>query len=106
MSTNAVIFTPQRPTNLMVKLAICTRHCLELDYEAVAIVRDWGEAMDYLAAGDAEVIVVAEDDDLPADRTPRVEVVSHMRPNALEDAYRPGPNRNERTHVIRRAEEG
>lgn len=93
MPINAVIFT--HPARLMINLAICSRHCQELDYEAVAIIRgDWGEAMDYLAAGTAEVIVVAEDDDLPPDRTPRIEVVSRMRDNE-PDLY--GRGRNERS---------
>jgi hypothetical protein len=101
MGTNVVIYTPA--TNVMIKLAICSRLCQELDYEAIAIVRgDWGEAMDYLTSGQAQVIVVAEDDDLPPDRTPRVEVVSHMRPNDGPDVYRPGPNRNDRTRIIPR----
>jgi len=106
MSTNIVIFA-QPDSRMMAKIGICTQYCLEAGYEAIAVVRGvWEEAMDYVAAGEAEVIVAAEDGDLPADRTPRVEVVSHMRPNALDDVYRPGPNRNERTHVIPRAEEG
>jgi hypothetical protein len=97
MPTNVVIFT--QPARLMINLAICSRHCQELDYEAIAVVRgDWGEAMDYLAGGEAEVIVVAEDDDLPPDRTPRIEVVAHMQERRAADLYRKG--RNERSQDV------
>jgi hypothetical protein len=84
MSTNAVIFA-QPADQMMVKVGICSQYCIEAGYEAIAIVRGaWDEAMDYIASGDADVIVAAEDDDLPPDRTPRIEVVTHMREVMLD----------------------
>lgn len=87
MSINAVIFA--KPADqLMIKVGICSQYCIEAGYEAIAIVRGvWEEAMDYIASGDADVIVAAEPDDLPADRRPRIEVVTHMR-EAMLDVHR------------------
>lgn len=97
MSTNIVIFA-QPDNRLMAKIGICTQYCIEAGYEAIAVVRGtWEEAMDYITAGEAEVILAAEDDDLPPDRTPRVEVVSQIRENDARNLYRSG--RNERGDV-------
>jgi hypothetical protein len=74
---------------------ICIDYCLRQGYTMGGVIRDdWDKAIDYLYSGEAGVLIVADDETLDPDRTPRVEVVAHM------------PTRNRacvpRTRIIRR----
>lgn len=113
---NAIILV--HPDRLLFHGHICFQYALMAGYNvSIGLVRDWGEAVHLVQARQAEVVIVADEDDLPAARTPRVEIVSHLRPDlyfqaladqeALDGAG-PAPvslgsgRRNERPRVIRR----
>lgn len=102
----AVVFVD--PDRLLPNASICIQHCLAMGYHVVGVVRgSWDEVIRLTRTRKAEVVVVAEDDDLPPDRTPRVEIVSRRFPAASEDqAGRRGSlgGRSIRTaRIIRRA---
>ncbi|SNY29178.1 hypothetical protein [Paractinoplanes atraurantiacus] len=91
----------------------CIRYCLSRGYNMIGVVRDdWRAAMEMLADGRAEVLVVADPQHLDPNRTPRVEYVSHAEPAvaaAVPEPDRPAgatarqpKSRTERTRVIRR----
>ena len=101
MTTQAIVFVLSK--HLMPNAHICYEYCLTLGYHAIGLVRDdWQKACDYASAGEADVIVVADEGDMKPDRTPRVEVVAHD-PRFAGPAARPGGA--ERTHLIRRETE-
>lgn len=125
MPINAVVLV--HPDRLLPNAAICYQYCLALGYNAVGLVRSWEEAINVNRADPgtadvaAEVVIVADEAELPPDRRPRLEVVSLMRPeiyfqakaqfNALENGDGPvpaivSPSRRERTRVIRRSVAG
>lgn len=65
--------------------AACIEYCQIRGYRVLGIVYDpdgikYGELFDAIGRGDAEVIVVYDFDDLPANRLPRVEPVNLARP--------------------------
>lgn len=93
---NAIVFVD--PEHLLPNASICIEYALAMGYHVIGVVRgDWDEVIRMNRSGTAEVVVVAEQDDLPRDRTPRVEVVAHMPAPGAE------PRRaTDRTHVIRR----
>jgi hypothetical protein len=98
--TRAIVFV--NPEHLLPNAHICIEYALSMGYHVVGVVRgSWDEVIKMNRSGEAEVVVVAEQDDLPRNRTPRVEVVAHM----------PAPGEQprkatERTHVIRRTAAG
>lgn len=97
--TRAVVFVD--PEHLLPNASRCIEYALAMGYHVVGVVRgNWDEVIKMNRSGAAEVVVVAEQDDLPRDRTPRVEVVAHMP--APGEQLRPA---TERTHVIRRSAE-
>lgn len=117
--TRAVVFV--NPDRLLPNAHACYQYCLAVGYQIVGIVRSWEEAIginraDPGAEVSAEVVIVAEEADLPPDRTPRLEVVAYARPEIFfqakaeheavlngEPAPAPAPTRRgERTRIIRR----
>lgn len=85
--------TPTMPTALIYVTAAnldrytdrCAEYCNRLGLTLAAVVVDeldgkrWPEAMQMLMDGTVQVVVVADRDELPADRTPRVDVVAEQR---------------------------
>lgn len=67
----------------------CAEYITRLGYNVAAVVVDeldggrWHEAIDMLITGEAQILVVAERDELPTDRTPRVDVVAEERRRRL-----------------------
>lgn len=63
----------------------CAEYCNRLGLILTAVVVDdlnggrWAEAAQMLIDGRAQVLVVADRDELPPDRTPRVDVVAEQR---------------------------
>ncbi len=63
----------------------CADYCNRLGLHLAAVVVDdlgggrWPEAAQMLIDGRAQVVVVADRDELPQDRTPRVDVVAEQR---------------------------
>lgn len=119
--TNAIVFV--NPNHLLPNASACYQYCLAAGYNVVGIVRSWEEAIGVNRADpeteevSADVVVVAEEADLPPDRTPRLEIVAYARPEiffqakaeheALLNTDGPAtpkvkPSRRERTRVIRR----
>lgn len=117
--TRAVVFV--NPDHLLPNAHACYQYCLALGYSVVGLVRTWDEAIVVNRADPdrevaAEVVVVAEEADLPPDRTPRLEIVAYSRPEIFfqakaeheamlngEPAPAPAPARAaKRTRVIRR----
>lgn len=117
--TKAVVLV--NPDRLLPNAHACYQYCLAVGYQIVGIVRSWEEAIgvnraDPAAEVSAEVVVVAEEADLPPDRTPRLEVVAYARPEIFfqakaeheavqngEPAPAPAPiRRGKRTRLIRR----
>lgn len=94
---NAMVFVLS--DRLLPDAQICIDYCLRMGYTMAGVIRDdWSKAVDYLYAGDCGVIVVADDNTLDPDRTPRVEVVAHMPAH--------GRTCTPRTRVIRRRRSG
>lgn len=100
--TKAIVFVD--PDRLLPNASICLNYCIALGYHVVGVVRgSWDEVIKMTGSRKAEVVVVAEDCDLPADRTPRVEIVAHETPAAGTGVAKPpGSRRDTRTRVIRR----
>lgn len=96
---------------LLPDAGICIEYCITHGYHMGGVIRDdWAKAVDYLYSGKCEVLVVASDETLDPDRTPRVEVVAHQqgqpqprpqRPD-VPTGRRPSLRRGERTRMIRR----
>jgi hypothetical protein len=90
---------------LMPDAGICIEYCRVLGYHMCGIVKDdWTIAMDYLHAGQADVVVVADDRSLDPDRAPRVEVVAHLnteptRPDVPTGRRTPNASPTEFRHV-------
>lgn len=120
MVTNAIVFI--HPDRVLPNAHACYQYCLSLGYNVVGIVRSWEEAIGINRADperdevSAEVVVVAEEADLPPDRTPRLEIVAYARPEIFFQAKaeheallsgEPAPalapiRRGKRTRIIRR----
>lgn len=122
MVTNAVVFI--HPDRVLQNGNACIQYCISLGYNVVGLVRSWEEAIGINRADpeteevSAEVVVVAEEADLPPDRSPRLEIVAYARPEIffqakaehealLNNGASPAPtsvrpSRRERTRVIRR----
>lgn len=94
--TKAIVFV--NADRLLPNASICVQYCLAMGYAVVGVVRgSWDEVIGLTRERKAEVVVVAEDDDLPPDRKPRVEIVAHQRAE-------PAGHRTVRTsRIIRRA---
>ena len=76
--THAVVFVLS--TRLLPDADRCIQYCIKSGYDMIGLIRDnWREAMEYLADGRAEVLVIADERPLPTDRAPRIEVVCHQR---------------------------
>lgn len=101
--TQAVVFVLSR--HLMPNASICYQYCLTLGYTAIGLVRDdWAEAWAYVTRGEADLIVVANPQDMEPGRTPRVEIVSHSTQQGAGPAgTRPGTA--QRTRLIQRQNE-
>lgn len=98
--TQAVVFVLSK--HLLPNASICYQYCLMLGYNTMGLVLDdWAKAWSYVTSGEADLIVVADPQDMEPDRAPRVEVVSHsMQQGAGPAGARPGTS--ERTHIVRR----
>ncbi len=78
--------------NLNIHTERCADYIHRLGYALAAVVVDdqdggrWHEAAGMLLSGDAQVLVVAERDELPPDRLPRVDVVAEERRRRLSPA--------------------
>lgn len=74
-----------RASNLNRYTDRCAEYCNRLGLRVSAVIVDeldggrWPEAAQMLRDGAVQVLVVADRDELPADRTPRVDVVSEQR---------------------------
>lgn len=83
MQQNALIYVTA--ANLNRYTDRCADYCNRLGLHLAAVVVDdqdggrWPEAAQMLIDGRAQVLVVADRDELPPDRTPRVDVVAEQR---------------------------
>lgn len=81
--TNALIYVTA--ANLDRYTDRCADYCNRLGLRLTAVVVDeldggrWPEVVRMLTDGTVQVVVVADRDELPADRTPRVDVVAEQR---------------------------
>ena len=73
--TRAVMICPFGPDRGL-WLDECLEYCKVNDYEAASVAGAWADACAALASGEADIVVVARPEHLPADRQPRVEIVS------------------------------
>jgi len=99
MPTTAIVFVPS--DRLLPDAHRCITHCLAQGYHMIGVVRDdWGEAMRLLQTGTADVIVVADEEHLDPNRTPRIEVVAHYQTSHRHG--RPISGRRTRTRTLKR----
>lgn len=79
--------------------ARCVEYCTRMGYELVGVVSagaagQWASIDRMLTEGRAEIVVAAQRDQLPPDRTPRIEVVAeHLDQRRLVPELRPERNR-------------
>lgn len=101
MKARAIIYVPNDVDRDRWE-AVCLKYCDRRGYEVVSLVvggpERWVHITQMLQAYEAEVVVVASQDHLPPNRTPRIEsVTEELRLDA-------GPP-SRRTRIIRRDEE-
>lgn len=104
-TTHAIVFVLSG--RLLPDADRCIQYCIARGYEMSGVIRDnWEIAMQYLADGRAEVLVVADERSF-VDRTPRVEVAAHAPAISADPNGNPkaAGRRNERTHLVRRTAE-
>lgn len=95
LMTTAIVFAPT--AFLYPDVAKGIQHCIRRRYHMIGVVKDdWKTAMDYLADGTADVLVVADPTHLDPRRAPRIEL-------AVDDVP-PGPS-EQRTRLIDRSAE-
>jgi hypothetical protein len=83
----AIVFVPHGP-DLATHIATCVEYCKAQGYELFGVVQgDWKAVADALLTCSANILVVAREDHLPADRA-RVEIAGEMH---RADAPRPTP---------------
>lgn len=75
MELRAVLFTPGRDGPEIDDMAICTEWCTRRGIDVAAVATAWDDVFRVIGTGEAQVVVVARHDQLPPDRTPRIEVV-------------------------------
>lgn len=93
--THAIVFVLTQ--HLLPDAARCIEYCRSRGYDMVGVVRDdWTEAIRLTREGKASVIVAADARHLDPKRRPRIEIV----------AEQPISDKETRTRIIRRNEEG
>lgn len=75
---NAVLFVPTGH-GADRWLTVCAEYAARYRYEVTAVASDWDDVVTMLFAGEAQVVVVARRDHLPAMRTPRMEIVTEVQ---------------------------
>lgn len=90
MSLNAVLYVPTGH-GADRWLLVCAEYAARYHYEVAAIASEWDSVVQLLLQGEAQVVVVARRDHLPAMRTPRMEIVTEVQtaPAAQRPARRP-----------------
>lgn len=73
--TDAVVYVPPDPAAERWR-SVCADYCTRHRYNIVAVAGAWEDVITLLGRGDAQVVVVARRDQLPADRRSRLEVVT------------------------------
>lgn len=87
MMVNAVIYVP--PSNDSERwLAVCGAYCARHRYQIVAVATDWDDVVTLLRRDEAAVAVVANRSQLPADRTPRLEIIAEAATVQASQAQR------------------
>lgn len=84
----AVVFLPPGVPGAGLWTDACGEYIERRGYRLAAVCGAWGDAVRMVLAGEAEVVVVGRRDHLPADRKPRVEVVTEAASTA-ENRRRP-----------------
>lgn len=97
--TRAIIFTSA--TDYARSVDLCIEYIRRHRYEMKGLVRDWNSAIRMMGNGEVSVAIVADPSELPPDRKPRVEFVSHP-PQPQTKPGNGGRYWDERTRVIRR----
>lgn len=91
--TSALIYVTKR--NLETYTDRCADYCNRKGLTPTAVVVDdqdggrWSEVVKMVTDGVVQVVVVADRDELPPDRTPRIDVVSEQRRSLPDVARRP-----------------
>jgi hypothetical protein len=87
---NAVLFVPARQ-DADRWLTVCAEYAARYRYQVAAVATEWDDVVTLVFSGEAQVIVVARRDHLPALRTPRLEIVTEVQtaPAAQRPARRP-----------------
>lgn len=112
MDLHAVICVPSTETDRWE--AQCLAYCMAMGYEIAAVVTGvdtdpgaWMSANAMIAAGEAQIIIVALYEHLPADRIPRTEVAAGP-PIEVAEVMETGPAlpRQRRPRLIRGGQAG
>lgn len=87
MRINAVIFVP--PTNDAERwLAVCGAYCARHRYQIVAVATSYDDAVTMLRNDEASVLVVADRNQLPPNRLPRMEIIAEVSTVQASQAQR------------------
>ncbi len=94
MPLNAVLYVPTGH-GADRWLTVCAEYAARYRYEVAAIATDWDSVVTMVLNGEAQVVVTARRDHLPAMRTPRLEIVTEVQtaPAAQRPARRPSRTR-------------
>lgn len=79
----------------------CIDYLREHRYDFKGLVQDWQTALKMMRDDEVSVVIAADPSELPPDRKPRLEFVSHP-PRPPKPATNEGRYWDERTRVIRR----
>jgi hypothetical protein len=95
--TRAIVYTPGFDYERADRCIDYVRAC---GYQFKGLVRDWEIVKQMMGDGECSVAIVADPSELPPDRKPRIEFVSHPpQPQRMANG---GRYWDERTRVIRR----
>ncbi len=96
MPLNAVLFIPTgRDAERW--LMVCNEYATRYGYKVAAVATDWASVVTMVLHGEAQVLVVARRDHLPAMRTPRLEVITEIQTTPV--AQHPDRRPRRRTRV-------
>lgn len=96
----AIVYSPAG--EYVAATARCIDHCNRCGYKLIGVVKDWPAVQRMLDNRSALVVVVDRLGDLPADRLPRVDLVSEFAPRPRDVRRNAVPQRMTRTRRITR----
>ncbi len=85
----AVVFLPPGTPGAGRWTDACAEYIQRQGFRLAAVCGSWRDAVRLIFDGEAEVVVVGRRDQLPRDRTPRLDVVVEERPDAPPARRRP-----------------